>query len=48
MGVANTPESGINVTSWINIAAGKFGKKISVAPFIPYIYTTKIGSMKSW
>ena len=35
-----TLESGINVAPWINIAPGKFGKRISVAPFIPYTYTT--------
>ena len=42
-----TLESGINVAPWINIGPGKLAKRISVAPFIPYTYTTKIGSMET-
>ena len=35
-----TLESGINVPPWINVAPGNLAKIISVAPFIPYSYTT--------
>ena len=42
-----TLESGINVAPSISIATEKLAKRISVASFIPYTYSTKIGSMKS-
>ena len=40
-------QSGINVAPLINVALENLAKRISVVPFIPYTYNTKIGSMES-
>ena len=43
----STLESGINIAPWIIVASRKFGKRISVAPFMPYTYYLLIQPKKA-